>query len=124
MMEGLMLVFILGAIASTLAVWKAISNTDVEQETFHPVGRSMTVKIYTFAYVPAMITSLTMLFMLVATLAWGWLSFSALPQVFVGNFGPWGTNTQAWYFGIVALMVVCTLVAFVGLRRGRPVQTG
>ena len=124
MLEGLMLVFILGAIASSLAVWKAISTTEVEQETFHAIGRSLTVKIYTFAFMPAVITTLAMLVMLVATLLWGWLSFSALPQVFAGNFGPWGTSTQAWFFGILVLMVVCSLVALFGLRRGRPARTG
>jgi hypothetical protein len=120
MLEGLMLVFILGAIASTLAVWKAISNTDTEQEVFHAIGRSLTIKVYQFAFVPAVITTLGMLVMLLATIAWGWLSFSAMPEVFAGNFGPWGTSTQAWYFGIVALMVVCSLAALLGLRRGRP----
>jgi hypothetical protein len=120
MLEGLMLLFILGAIASTLAVWKAISNTDTEQEVFHAIGRSLTIKVYQFAFVPAVITTLAMLVMLLATIAWGWLSFSAMPEVFAGNFGPWGTSTQAWYFGIVALMVVCSLAALLGLRRGRP----
>ena len=120
MMEGLMLVFIFGAILSTLAVWKAISRTDVEQATFHAVGHNLTVKIYTFAFVPALITTFSMLVMLIATLAWGWLSFSALPQVFTGNFGPWGISTQAWFIGILVVMLVCTLLAFFGLRRGRP----
>ena len=122
LLAGLMLVFVLGAIASTLAVWKAISYTDVEQETFRAVGRPLTIKIYTFAYVPAVITTLCMLVILVATLTWGWLAFTALPQVFVGNFGPWQTSTQVWFFGIVALMVVCTLAAFFGLGRGRSTQ--
>ena len=71
MLEGLMLVFILGAIASTLAVWKAISATEVEQETFHAVGRNLTVKIYRFAFVPAVIATLSMLVMLVATASLG-----------------------------------------------------
>ena len=119
MMEGLMLVFILGAIASTWAVWKAISSTDTEQATFHAVGSNLTVNIYKFAFVPARIATYTMLVMLVATLAWGWLSFSALPGVFTGNFGPWGTSTQAWFSGILVLMLACTLVAFFGLRRAR-----
>lgn len=119
MLEGLMLVFILGAIASTLAVWKAISYTDVEQETFRAVGRPLTVKIYTFAYVPAVITTFSMLVMLVATLAWGWLAFTALPEVLAGNFGPWGTSTQVWCIGIAVLMGLCTLAAFFGLARGR-----
>ncbi len=122
MLEGLMLVFIFGAIASTLAVWKAISATESEQETFQAGGRDLTVKIYTFARVPAVITTIAMLVMLVATIAWGWLSFSALPQVFAGNFGPWGTSTQIWYAGILVVMAACSFVAVLGLRRGRPRQ--
>ncbi|MGB8212488.1 MAG: hypothetical protein WCE68_02910 [Anaerolineales bacterium] len=119
MMEGLMLVFVLGAIASTLAVWKLVSNTNIDQEIFHVAGRRLTVNIYTFAFIPAVITTLTMLVMLGATLIWGWLAFSALPLVFAGNFGPWGTSTQAWFFGIILVMGVCTLAAFFGLARGR-----
>ena len=122
MLEGLMLVFVLGAIASTLAVWKAVSNTDVEQETFRFVGRSLTVKVYAFAFAPAVITTLSMLVMLAATLAWGWMAFSTLPQVFAGNFGPWGTSTQTWFIGIITLMSLCTLAGFFGLRRGRPAR--
>ena len=124
MMEGLLLVFILGAILSTASVWKAISAIDTEQETFHVAGHSLTVKLYTFAFVPAVIATFTMLVMLLATLAWGWLSFSALPGVFTGNFGPWGTSTQAWYIGILLLMLACTLLAFFGLRRGRSARVG
>lgn len=124
MLAGLMLVFILGAVASTLAVWKVVSRTDTEQETFQAAGRTLTVKIYTFAIVPAVITSIAMLVMLLATVAWGWLSFSALPDVFRGNYGLWQTSTQAWYFGIVAWMGICTLAAFYGLRRGRSARVG
>jgi ABC-type spermidine/putrescine transport system permease subunit II len=120
MLEGLMLVFILGAIASTLAVWKAVSAADSEQETFHAFGRALNVKIYSFAFVPAVIATISMLVMLLATLAWGWLSFSALPQVFAGNFGPWGTSTQIWYIGILVVMAACSGGAVFGLRRGRP----
>jgi hypothetical protein len=119
MLAGLMLVFVLGAIASTLAVWKVVSNTDIEQETFRAMGRPLTVKIYSFAFVPAVITTISMLVMLMATIVWGGLAFSALPQVFAGNFGPWQTNTQVWFIGIVVLMSLCTLAAFFGLARGR-----
>jgi hypothetical protein len=119
LLASFMLVFILGAIASTLAVWKVVSATDVEQETFQAAGRTLTVKIYTFAFVPALVTALAMLVMLAATLTWGWLAFSALPDVFSGNYGPWQTSTQAWYFGIVVWMGLCVLAAFFGLRRGR-----
>jgi hypothetical protein len=118
LMEGLMLVFILGAAASTWAVWKAITATDTQRETFHIPARTLTVDIYRFAFVPAVIASVSMLVMLISTLVWGWISFTALPQVFFGNFGPWLTNTQIWYFGILVLMFLCTLMAFIGLARG------
>jgi hypothetical protein len=119
MLAGLGLVFVLGAIASTLAVWKVVSNTDVEQETFRPLGRPLTVKIYSFAFIPAVIASVSMLIMLIATLAWFGLTFSALPHVYTGNFGPWQTSTQIWFIGIVVLMSLCTLATFFGLTRGR-----
>jgi amino acid transporter len=58
-----------------------------------------------------------MLVMLVATIAWGWLSFSALPYAFAGNYGAWGTNTQAWFVAIIALMAFSTFAGFFGLQR-------
>ena len=123
LMAGLMIVFILGAIASTWAVWKVVSDTDVEQQTFRPNGRPLTLNIYRFAFVPAVIAAFAMLLMFVSTIAWGWISFTALPQVFSGNFGPWLTNTQAWYFGILTLMLLCTLAAFYALARNRKAAT-
>jgi hypothetical protein len=122
LLAGLMDTFILGATASTLAVWKVISRTDVEQETFWAIGRGITVKIYQFAYWPAVVTATAMLVMLAATLAWGWLSFAALPGALAGNFGPWGTNTQAWFIAIIGLMTLCTAAACLGVVRGRSRQ--
>ena len=122
LLAGFMLVFVLGAIASTLAVWKVISRTDIEQETFRAVGRGITVKIYQFAYWPAVVTTAAMFVMLAATLIWALVSFSALPGVLGGNFGPWGTSTQAWFAGIVVLMALCTAAACLGVWRGRSRQ--
>ncbi len=122
MLAGVMGIFVLAAIASVLSVWKIVSKTDVEQEIFRVVGRLKNVKIYTFAFVPAVITSISMLVMLIATLVWGIISFSALPQVFTGNYGPWQTSTQAWFIGIITLMSLCTLAAFIGIMRNRSAQ--
>ena len=119
MLSGILGIFILGALASVLAVWKVISRTDVEQEAFHVGGRVQNIKIYTFAFVPAVITTMAMLVMLIATLLWGVISFSALPQVFTANYGPWQTSTSAWFIGIIALMSLCTLAAIFGLARNR-----
>ncbi len=119
LLAGLMATFVLGAIASTLAVWKLVSRTDTEQETFRAIKRSLTVKIYNFAFWPAVVTTLAMFIMLAATLTWGSLAFASLPGVFTGNFGPWGTSTQAWFIGITLLMALSTLAASLGLARGR-----
>jgi hypothetical protein len=119
MLAGLLLVFILGAILSSIAVWKAITRTDIEQETFRAIGHEFVVKVYKFAFWPAVIASVSMLVMLCATVAWGLLAFSALPQVFVGNFGLWQTSTQAWFIGIIVVMILSTLAAFYGLVRSR-----
>jgi hypothetical protein len=119
LLAGLMATFVLGAIASTLAVWKVVSRTDSEQESFRAIKRNITVKIYHFAFWPAVVTTLAMFIMLAATVTWGWLAFSALPGAFTGNYGPWGTSTQAWFIGIIAVMSLATLVAFLGVKRAR-----
>jgi hypothetical protein len=121
-LAGLMVTFILGAIASTLAVWKVVSGTDTEQETFHILRRAATVKVYDFALLPAFVTTAAMLVMLVATIVWGWMSFSALPGVLAGNYAPWGLGTRPWFIGILVLMSLSTLAAFFGLLRARSAQ--
>jgi hypothetical protein len=122
LMEGWVAIFVLSAIASTLAVWRAVTGTEVEQETFRLFGTSTTVRIYRFAYLPALITTLAMLVMLSATISWVWISFSALPYVPAGNYGPWGTATLPRSIGIIVLMLLATLAAFLGLARARPAQ--
>jgi hypothetical protein len=119
LMAGLMVIFVLGAIVSTLSVWKIVSGIDVEEETFQVIHQSATVKIYRFAYLPAVVASVAMLLMLAGTITWGALSFSALPHVLLENFGPWGTSTLPWFIGIVSLMTISTLAAFFGIFRGR-----
>ncbi len=118
-----MLVFILGAIASTWSVWKAVTDVNDEEGNFAAFGRSISIKIYSFAFVPAVITTICMLVMLIGTAAWGWIAFSALPDIFKGNYGLWQTSTQAWYFGIIAVMLVCSLAALMGLMRSRSART-
>jgi hypothetical protein len=119
LLAGLMLIFVLGAIASTWAVWKAISHTDIGQASFHPIGRTVNINLYKFAYFPAVITSISMAVMAIATIIWSKMVFSALPQVFLGNFGLWQTSTQPWIYGIIAVMLISSLTAFLGVVRGR-----
>ena len=122
LLAGWMATFVLGALASTFAVWKVVSRTDIEQETFQAIKGSLTVKIYNFAFWPAVVTASAMLIMLAATLTWGVIAFSSLPGVFAGAFGPWGTSTQVWFSAIILLMTLSTVAAFLGLMRGRSRQ--
>ncbi len=119
LLAGLMLVFILGAIASTVAIWKAISRVNTQAETFRAGSQTVIVDVYKFAYIPAVVATFSMLVMLIATIIWSSLVFSALPQVFFGNYGLWQTGTQGWVYGIIAVMGVSSLAALRGILRGR-----
>lgn len=122
MLAGVMLLFVLGAIASTLAVWKAIARTEVAQQPFKAGSLNLNIDIYKFAYIPAVIASLSMLVMMIATITWSVLVFTALPQVYAGNYGLWLTSTQPWVIGIIVVMLVCSLASLFGVARGRKVM--
>jgi hypothetical protein len=119
LLAGLMLIFVLGAIASTLAVWKVVSRADIAQATFHPGGRELNINVYKFGYIPAVIATVSMMVMTVATIIWSFIVFSALPQVFFGNFGLWMTSTPPWVYGIITVMMFSCLAALIGILRGR-----
>ncbi len=121
LLSGLILVFILGAVASTWAIWKAVTSIEAYSAT-HPVGQSLNLNLFRFAFLPAVIATLSMLVIFVSTLVWGWISFTAFPQVFSGNFGPLLTSTRAWYFGIVGLMLLGSIAAVTSVLRARKVN--
>ena len=116
---GLITIFIVGAIASTAAVWKLISHTDVEQDTFGVLGKSTTVKLYEFAFKPAVVAALAMLVMFVATVIWGWLAYSNRPDLFTGNMGVMMTSTRGSFAFTVILMAVASISACLAVLRGR-----
>jgi hypothetical protein len=116
---GLILVFVLGAIASVVAVWKVMAGTDVEETTFQILGRTSAVKLYQFAFAPAVIASLGMLVMLGGTLVFGWQAHSSLPNWFMANQGLLLTNTGLSYGTTVAIMILSTAAAFFALIRSR-----
>ncbi len=119
LIAGAMLVFVLGAIASTVAVWKVVSRTGAEENTLRFFGHKISIQLYEYASVPAVIAALAMLLMLAATIVWGWLAYSALPQVFAENWGLLLTNTTCSFAVTVAIMAVSTAVAIFGVMRGR-----
>ena len=119
---GKMLVFILGAIASTAAVWRIIMRSTPEENTLNIPGRVQPVRIYEYAFTLSIVTSLAMLLMLVATLAWGGLAYSALPRVFAENRGLLLTNTTGSFIVVILIMGLSTAAAFFGVVRGYSVK--
>lgn len=111
---GFMLVFILGAIASTVAVWKAVSGLDGDAAA---VPLKQALRPYEFARIPAVVAALAMLLMLVGTAAWGWLSYRAMPQVFASNQGLLQSNTASSFAVTLLIMLASTAVAAVALHR-------
>jgi hypothetical protein len=118
LISGGRLVFLAGAIASTAAVWKVISKTDAKESTFKAFGHQTSIKLYEYAFIPSVITSLAMLLMLIATITWGWLVFAATPQVFAENWGLLLGNTTGSFTIIILVMAVSTAVAWFGVARG------
>ena len=118
LIAGAMLIFVLGAIASTAAVWKIIMKSSPEDNTLSIPGRTQPIKIYEYAFILSVVTSLAMGLMLVATVAWGGLAYSAMPQVFSENRGLLLTNTAGSLVVIVVVMAFSTIAAFFGVVRG------
>jgi len=119
LMWGLITIFVAGAIASTIAVLKLILHTDVEQDEFALLGKSATIKLYEFAYRPALVTTLSMVVMFVATVVWGWLSYSLRPDLFIGNMGVMMTSTRGSFAFTLIVMTIATVTACIGIIRAR-----
>ena len=119
LLGGLMLVFVLGALASVAAVWKILSNTGAE-DAFSFLGHETSLRPYEFAYPLAGITALGMLLMLLATLLLGWLASSALPSWFAGDQGLLLMHTSLSFGFTILIMALSTALALFGLARGYP----
>jgi hypothetical protein len=110
--------FVLGAIASTIAVVKLVGRTGGEEQVFRLGGKMAAVRLYEFAFLPGLAASICMVAMLAATLALGFSAWSAMPQVFTGNYGTWGMKT-IYNWGIsVVVMAPAAVAAVWALLRG------
>ena len=119
LMWGLITVFLLGAIASTVAIWKLISRTEVEQGTFPLIGKEKPIKLYEFAFVPAVIAALAMLVMFLATVIWGWQSYALRPDLFTGNMGVMMTSTKGSFAFTLIVMAMASITGGYAVLRGR-----
>jgi len=118
LIAGRMLVFVLGAIASVIAIWKFISRSDVDEGDLRIFGKTLSIHVYRFAFTCAFIATLGMFVMLVATLLFGGLAHTALPGWFTSNLGLLLSNTAASFAATVSIMVLSTAIAIFGLARG------
>ena len=118
LLGGLMLVFVAGAIASTASVWKMVSSAWTEETPVKLFGSTTPLRLYDYAFPLAIVTTLSMLLMLIATLLFGWLASSALPQWFAGDYGLLLTHTTLSFGTTIAIMTLSTALAIFGLARG------
>lgn len=103
---ALIALFVLAAAVSAWAVSQAILRAKIGD------------RIMRFTRIPAIIATLAMALMLVATIVWGLGLLANAPQVFNGDDGAFASNTAiSWGIGI-AVMGIATLVAVIGLTRG------
>lgn len=105
-------VFGLAAIVSAAAVSVAIVRSSVSE------------RLYRFARTPALVTTLAMVVMLGAAVAWGALANAADAQAFLHSPGLYQLNTVVVWGGVVVAMAVATVVAIIGLLRGRAPHAG
>ena len=104
-------VFLLAAIASTVAVSIVVARSEIGGH------------LYRFALVPGAIATLAMGVMCVATIVWGISLRAYAPELFTGDEGILATNTALTWLGIVVAMGVSTCVAGVSVARGLAART-
>ena len=102
--------FCLAAIISAAAVAVAIVRSSVGERQ------------YRFARIPAIVATLAMVVMLAATVTWGLLANADDQQAFLHAPGLFQLATVVVWAGVVAAMAVATVVAIVGVLRGRTSQ--
>lgn len=98
--------FAIAAVVSTWAVASAIRRAEID------------VSLFRLARIPALVTSLVMLTVAIATLLWGLGLRGADPGLVAGNDGVMATNTTLSWLAIVAVMALSSMVALVASMRG------
>lgn len=103
---SLVVLFILGAIASTYAVVDAIARAEI------PEG------LLRFALIPGVVATLTMVVMVLAHLLWSFTLWQHAPDIFWGDDGLLATSTLVGMIVQVVVMAVATIVAIRALAQG------
>lgn len=103
---SLVVLFILGAIASTYAVVDAIARAEI------PEG------LLRFALLPGVVATIAMVVMVLAHLLWSFTLWQNAPDIFWGDDGILATSTLVGMIVQVVVMVFATIVAIRALAQG------
>ena len=104
-MGGLILLFILAAIASTYAVLSAIARSDINPGLLR------------FTLLPGTLATIAMLAMVAALAGWSFGLWQNAPSHFFGNDGVLSTSTLVGIAAQAIIMVVATMIAIRALAR-------
>lgn len=99
------------ATISTAAVCRAVARSPLPGGLLH------------FALLPATVATVAMALMLVGTIFWGLDMQRAVPHVFAGNQGIWGSSTAGTWLAIIAGMASATGVATLSLAQGITIRS-
>ena len=100
---GLLMVLLVGAVASAWAICLAVTRAKIG------------ARIMRFTRLPAVIITLAMEMMFAATVAWGLGLLASAPQVFYDNDGALATNTAISWGIVIAVMGVASVIMAIGV---------
>jgi hypothetical protein len=104
---GTQFVFLIGAVASTVAVLIAFARTPLDEEPYRRYVRA-----------PAIVATLAMGLTAAAVAAWGLAAWLIAPVVFRTTAGVFGLTTALAWLGVVLVMGLATTAAGISVRRG------
>jgi hypothetical protein len=103
---SLVVLFILGAVASTYAVLDAIARAEIPESLLR------------FALLPGVVATIAMVVMVLAHLLWSFTLWQHAPDIFWGDDGLLATSTLVGMIVQVVVMVVATVIAIRALAQG------
>jgi uncharacterized membrane protein (DUF485 family) len=110
-------IVVVGAAASAVSISLAVLRANVGPQTFRMRGLTVTVEPFSFASLPALVTTAAMGLMLVGMVAWGLSARASAPQAFSDNLVPW-----LIYLGMMVLSTAAAAIAVKWGYRGATVE--
>ena len=104
--------FVLAAIASAGAVSRLVLRSEID------------ARLFRFARIPAVITTLAMTLTLVSILFWGIATRAAAPDLFIEHNGIFDSDTTLTWVLVLVIMAIAVLVAAIALVRGLSSRSG